>query len=362
MVWYLLNVSLLIIIYLWPERTEQVSDGYQISKKKRKVICIVETITLALLSGLRHISIGPDTETYGIMFDRVKGQSWATLLRNFRLGYLSSVDISRDPGYPIFEKLVQMFTDEYQWFLMVIAALFFVALGVFIYRFSSNPLISYILFICLFFSFFGTTGHRQTVATAIIVLCGTIFIEKKKFFPFLILAFLASTLHMSSLCILPFYFMSRIKINKASLATYWIAIAGSFILRNQLLEFLQSLIGYENYQEHEGVTAGTFVYLLLALGIIVTLFHKKLLEANPKTMTMAINATMIACFFVPLMLINPTIIRIVFYFALHLMLILPELGKIFSKEGDRKIYRMAVVITLIALYISNEPKYQFFWQ
>ena len=134
------------LIYIWPEKNVVLVGNEQISQKKRKTICTVETIVLSLLSGLRHISIGPDTENYFWMFKKVQNQSWATLFRNFKLGYFGDIYVLRDPGYPIFEKLVQVFTDEYQWLLGVIAILFFVALGMFVYRFSSDPFVSYILF------------------------------------------------------------------------------------------------------------------------------------------------------------------------------------------------------------------------
>lgn len=362
MIWYLLNILMVTIAYLWPSKEVEGAANFEVSKTVKKRVCVVGSFCWIILSGLRHVSIGADTEVYKNAFDKSQLNEWDKLFENLYNKYILGEEI-KDPGYRIIEKFVHIFSDDYQIFLIIIAVLFFTAMGIFLYNLSSNPYLSYILFSTLFYSFFAITGHRQTIATAIVVLLGTFLIKNKKFIPFLIITILASTIHMSCLCFLPFYFISKIKINNITLLIYWGAIAGSFVLRYQLLNFLQSIIGYEQYQDLDGARASTFLYLLLAIGLIVTFFHQKLLEGdNSEKIQISINALMLACFFCPLLLINQSMMRLVQYFSLFLMIILPEIAKIFPKKNDKIVYVMLITGALIGLFALNDLTYKFFWQ
>lgn len=60
-------------------------------------------------------------------------------------------------------KFFQIFSTDYQLFLVFIAIVFFVPMGILIYKYSEAPYLSYVLFSSLFYSFFAITGHRQTI-------------------------------------------------------------------------------------------------------------------------------------------------------------------------------------------------------
>lgn len=362
MIWYLINIAILTIAYLLPEKQNLSDIGQDVGMQKRKRICVIGTINWILLSGLRHLSVGADTGSYKYAFNVAKKLSWDRAFDDLYDRYIGGMDV-KDPGYPIFEKFFQIFSNDYQLYLVFIAIIFFIPLGIFIYKFSKNPYVSYILFSALFYSFFAITGHRQTLATAAVVLAGTFLIKKKKFIPFLLITLIMSSIHVSCLCFIPFYFISRIKINKFSLSVYWIGIVTSFFLRYELLGFLQNIIGYEDYKESEGAGAGTFLYLLIAFGLVVTFFYKKIIE-NDTTgiIRISINALMLACFFSPLLLINQSTMRLVQYFSIFMIILLPEFAKIFKKRTDRTVYNMAVSLLLLALFVLKSPEYRFFWQ
>jgi len=362
MFWLLLNIALLTIAYLVPCGDVTIEDGYDLSRKHRKRICVVGSLGWILLASLRNLSVGADTRNYKNMFERIEKMSWRNIFDSFYEGYFGEVESSRDPGYRILTKVIQVFVSDYRWFMVLLAVFFFITLGVFLFKFSRNPYISYVLFSCLFYSFYAFTGYRQTIATAFVVLMGSFFIKKRKLFPFLIIVLIASTIHLSCLCFLPVYFLVRIPINKATMIVYWIAIGCSFLFRYQLLEFLKSIVGYEQYNDFEGAGVGIFMILLLLVAVVVTLFQKKLLASNPGTMPITIHTLMTACFFVSLALINQSCMRVVYYFALFLMLLLPELGQIFAKKSDKKFYNLAATALLIILLVINEPTYEFMWQ
>ena len=150
-------------------------------------------------------------------------------------------------------------------------------MGKFIYKYSKNVYLSYILFSCLFYSFYAITGLRQTIATALVVFCGIDLIKERKFYKFVFLIMIASTIHASALCFLPFYWISRINISYKMILVYWGLIIGSFLFKNQVFNVFRLISGYDNYEFYSGATGGTFLLLLLLLALFSSIFYKKII-------------------------------------------------------------------------------------
>lgn len=354
---YLVNVGLILLeagLFL---------GGIVDKEKGKKVFCFLASLQWILISGLRHLSIGADTYSYKIFrFNKTLNLSWDQVLGQFTDKYIGGNATIKDPSYTIIEKVFQIFSDDYQLFLVFIAIIFFGTMGILIYKHSRDPLISFILFSSLFFSFFAVTGHRQTIATAVAVFGGFFLIKKNKAIPFILLVLFASTIHGSAICFLPFYWFSKIRINKISLTVYWVAIALSFIFRYELLALLQSVVGYEQYEDFEGAGAGTFMLLLFILAIAVTVFHKAILSVDGENSRRFINALMIACFFSSLLLINQSFMRVVQYYSLFLMLLMPAVEEIFIRDWDKRAFKIVCITVLILLLVKVRPVYMFFWQ
>lgn len=368
MVWYLLNILVLTIAWILlctaPEKKKvgEIEQQEGISKKRRKIFCIIATVGWILLSGLRDVTVGSDTKAYFRFFTQIKGTSWETIFKMLYAKYFKGQPI-KDPGYSLLEKIFQIFSKDYQWFLVFIAVLFFVGMGIFIYKYSCNPYVSFVLFSCLFYSFFAVTGHRQTIATATGVWIGVEFIKKKKLIPFLILIALSSTIHHSVICFLPFYWIAQFKVNKYTLIIYWVAVALAFLFRDPMFEFLKRVMGYDKYEEFEGAGSGVFLYLLLGVGVFVTLFYEKLVEGEEGGMiTLSINALFCACVFSSLLLINQSTMRVVQYYSIFLMILLPKISSIFSKYKETLVFDVICTALMVLLLIFNNPVYKFFWQ
>lgn len=124
--------------------------------------------------------------------------------------YIGGADI-KDPGYAAVVKAFQTFSTNYQAYLVFIALLFMIPMAIWIYRNSSMPCLSFIIFSTLFYSFYAVTGIRQTIATSLVVFIGYEFIKKKKPIPFLLLMFIAFFIHKSCICFLPFVFFAHKK-------------------------------------------------------------------------------------------------------------------------------------------------------
>ena len=362
MIWYVLNILLILLAWTLPApKTAGYGSSEEIERKKAKLTCIVGAINWILLSGLRAYSVGSDTEGYYKSFQNANYRSWHTLWDRFFAKYFRGVDIPyKDVGYSIIEKLFSSITSNYTIWLIFIAVVFTVPMAIYIYKYSKNACVSWIVYSTLFYSFFSITGHRQTIATAIVVWGGLELIKQRKLIPFLLLVAVGYTIHASVSCMIPFYWLSQIKVTQKKLWGYLVAIMASFVLRNQLLAFLQAIVGYESYQQYEGAAAGTFMFLLIAMVIYVVVFWERISLSDNPLLNMSTNALMIAAFFSPLLLINPSMMRVVQYFSIFMLFIIPDLSLVFDKKSQN-LFLLIISSVMIVLLILQRPRYSFFF-
>jgi transmembrane protein EpsG len=353
----------LILGFLFSNRTSQQIDSPRIRKKYIQIISFI----LILQSGLRNVAVGDDTYAYFLKFEEVKITSWSNIYQSLREYY--QLGIGKDPGYSVFQKVLQLFTDEYQVFLFMVAVLFFVALGNFIYKNTTrlnDAILAFVIYSVLFYSFFSITGIRQTIVTAA-TLYGYEFIKRKKIIPFTILIILVSTIHKSVMIFLPFYFIARIKNPKYLYRSILLLFPLFMIFKKDMGNYLSVLGGYEQYGEFEGAGTYTFTAMFLLISI-VALWRSKIIIRNNNKAQHFYNAFAIALLFIPLTWINPTAMRIVQYFSIFMLLFIPEIIHSFitiSKKIQLDIYRFTIVLLTVLFVNSNwnrDLDYAFFWQ
>lgn len=330
------------------------------SLTRKKIYCIFAGSLWILISGLRSLTVGSDTDSYYISYNSVKNINISELVDDIYGRYILHQDI-RDPGYNLFVKLTQIITKNYQVYLIIIAIIFMVPFIIWVIRESKNPIISFVLYSSLFYAFFSITGIRQTIATAMVVLIGDKLIKDKKLVAFIIICLLASTIHYSALIFLPFYFLSRIPVTKKSVCGWTFAIILAFIFRNQLKTVFIDLSGYTEYSEdYAGAGTFTFTILLVALFILSIISYKR--DYDLKTNNRFYIALYLALFFTPLTWINPSSMRIVQYFSIYLVFLIPEMIENVFDEKSKRIVTIVVIGLLVILLIRSQPSYSFFWQ
>lgn len=334
---------------------------------RRKQYVIFVCILLILQSGLRHLSVGTDTFAYKIMFDDVKFTRWEQIWQNFYDVYV--LGEGKDAGYPLLEKLFQIFFPEYQIFLFAIAIFFFGSLGQFLYRNTQrigDILISVCLYQALFYSFFSITGIRQTIATAFTLLAYK-YIQDKRLFLFIIFICIAAFIHKSALIFLPFYFIAKFRYSRWLLIGATISVPFIFPIARRFATILASLSAsetYMKYAESDYETSGAQVFfifmLLIALATIFkskSIIYNKRINAEP-----IINAFSLALIFTPLTWVDPSLMRVVQYYSIFSMLLLPILIDIYSPQKKYKNFITSICILLFCLVlIQRASNYAFFW-
>lgn len=330
------------------------------SDKNTKIYCGIIALQWILISGLRHISIGADTEAYANAFERVKSTSWSRIFSNIWDYLFNGLEI-KDPGYPLFEKIFQIFCGDYQVYLVFIATIFTSLMAVWIYKNSAMPEFSFILYSVLFYSFYAVTGHRQTIATALIVFWGYKYIKERKLVKFLILAFIAFLLHKSSLVFIPFYFIANIPITIPYVIIALVVLATIVVLGRPIYGAIAEWMGYSEEQTmYEGGGAETYAVILILVSVVTLLCYYFYKDRTEKA-THIFNITLLTLMSSFLVIQNQGFMRIQQYYSLFIMITFPEVILSFDKKGRTLVY-VGTVAFLILYLIRNNPKYLFFWQ
>ena len=354
---YLINILLLVFWKFVFLKDDQLKIN--IYRNGKKYFCIMASLQWFILSAFRHNDIGNDTWYYGQLFNDVASKSWGEVFHECELILKGTVE-GRDVGYIILEKSVSSIYNDYRFFLIIVAALLAVTLGKFIYENSIDVFFSYLLFSCLFYNFFAITGQRQTIVTCIVVFAGYPLIRDKKMFKFLLLAIIMSFIHKSCLIYILLYIVSKIKVNRISLMVTGIIAVLFFIFKNSVFTFWASISGYDKlYSIVEGAGAKTFTLLLVAIFLAIFMFYDIILQVD-KYSYIWIHAICLSVIFVPLTFVEPNTMRIVQYFSVFLMLLIPALIKCI-KVDQQYIVKLVIELVLVVLFISTKPVYYFMW-
>ncbi len=351
---YLTNIALIFFWALFLLQSKNNKDN------NKKLYCGIVAFQWVLISGFRHVDIGADTLEYKNAFERVKQTPWSTILENI-FDYLFKGKEIKDPGYALVEKISQIFCKDYQVFLIFIALLFTGFMAVWIYKNSKDPCFSFFLYSILFYSFYALTGHRQTIATALIVFLGYKYIKERKFFKFTILAFIAFLIHKSSVVFFPYYFIANIPITIPYVVIATIIIGVVTFLGKGIYGPLAEILGFGEDQIDYAVGGAETYAAVLSLMCLVVLVFYFYYKNRTENATRIFNITLLTLLSSLLVFQNQSFMRIQQYYSLFLCISLPEV--IYSFEKKSRIIVYVFVVCFLVLYlIRNNPQYLFFWQ
>lgn len=359
-------IQLIIFILAFVGLMVYKEDGTSFQRQQaRKKYVIFLMVLLMLQSGLRNVAVGGDTYQYYFLFESVMKSTWSQVL------FDAGIEGAKDPGYSVLTKLFSLIIPSFRWYLIAIAIFFFTALGRLLYKYldsNLDVLVSLALYQCLFYGFFSITGLRQTIATALLLFALPLAIETRNGLRdtiwFWVLLFLASTIHKSAVLFAPVYFFPRIRNNKIM---FWGAIILFVPMFSAGAYIGPLLVGsdFENYAHYleQGNTLGANVFTLFIVMLFLAVFLnlKKINSYSPYNHVFT-STIAIATFLSPLLVLNPNNMRVVQYYSIFTLIILPMICKAYSSYlGKRQLYYILFVVFAIYTIMRHEP-YAFFWQ
>jgi len=335
----------------------QQREPFYINLNNRKIYIIVIAVLFTFFVGLRDFSVGHDIRGYINFFNLLGSYDFKTLITDTPRG--------REKGFVVFSWVLYKIMPDGHFYLFIIAGICFLSIGYWLYKNSRYPIQSYLVFTCVFLTFF-LTGLRQAIAISILLLALEQ-IKQKRIFNFILLVCLAILFHRTALIffIAYLFFPSRISLTKVSIIG--VAIPVLYRFRSAIFLWIAPIVKKEQYGILSQGEPFTFSLLLYTITLVCLVFNKKLIKKNPYA-TYYINSLLVACLFMPFAGVNANMMRLVIYFSIYLVLVIPELLSIL--EGENKHVKIISYIAFSVLFfmffrnIMNSIAYQhkFFFQ
>lgn len=326
------------------------------NSKWHKVYCSIIGFTLFIISALRGISVGGDSWNYARLFNITITQSYENIL-------LSG---TRDIGYVIFVKTIGLFTTNHQWLFVLVAALFAVSISIYIYSYSKDPMLSYLVVLSFSFFQFSMTGLRQTIAMSILLIAIKAALDRK-ILKFLFIVFIASLFHKSAWFFLIVYPMTFIKIKMSISLLGILVLATTQALRFKLVQLFISISNSDSYSYFSGGGGETMLLVLSLLFLFGLLFQKSYKKTN-ESAGFDYMMMFMGVFFQILTPVQNIFFRIAMYFTLSLVSYIPRLIKAIPNFEIRTIVNICMYVVLLIQYFfftinaAYVTPYMFYWQ
>lgn len=341
------------------------------SNRRRKIYLIVTFGVLILVAGLRDPSVGIDLAGhYAKRYNMIGSYSWSRIPE-------FSATIGYEIGYCYYTRFLHLFSSDVQFFVFVTSLIIYAGFGYFIYKESTDVVLSteIMLFTCMYYMFM--TMLRQGMAIVIIVVAYALLDNStrslKDYIKFACLILLASTFHSSAaLCFLMILF-DRMKFTRKQIFIGIGAIAVFYIFYMKLYTVALGLFGtgnnYERYltSATEGVgniNRQTIFNFLLTFGVFLLGYYvlvwekkavKTFLENSENMYCLAKNESfllymvLIASAFRLLIFRMNILNRFSLYFTPFMMILCPYAISSMKLNSNKKIIR-AITYLLFGIY------------
>ncbi len=337
---------------------------------RRKYVTII-TFILIVVAGLRHVAVGNDTLAYWDKFEAIRYNSWGELFNSFWVGLFNPTqsDLGKDPGMWILNKALSYVIYNQQIYLLLMASIMLVPLGIFFYRNSTTLkqlLFAYSFYITLYFSYLPCSAIRQSIAIGLLIM-GYIGLTENKVKKFIFYLALAVLFHKSS--VIGVLFLIIFLLRKPFWAYRWTLVAFFCVL--MFYNYLGILLADSNeiYAMYSGSYYETgaskpFVVIVLYVGFyLIGLFSIKRYKNDglDQTTEFAMIGTSLTTTFIPLIRLDPSLVRITGYFVMWSCLFVPQSIMKYSSSLRKLIFIMCILLFLYRSFSASEH-YAFFWQ
>ena len=251
MIPYIILISVPIILYI-------LLNNYLSKESTNKIIITVFFGILFILLAFRNIDIGIDLTNYKYYFETSSSMTFNEILTS---------ENQIEKGYILLTKIVTLFTDNFQLFLIIVALLVLVPIYNLYKKNVSKSLIAIIIFVNMSTFAIIFSGLRQSIAIALGVLAYK-YVKEKNIFKYILIVLLAISFHSSAFILLLMYPLYHIKINIKHLLIILSTLFLVYLYRMNIFMFLVQFLP-EKYQGYEVVQTGAVLTLILYIIFLI---------------------------------------------------------------------------------------------
>lgn len=251
----LIYILLLLAIIILPK--------FKISKK---TYCIIIGFLITLMVGFRDVSMGMN-DTKLIYLPIFTKLSQLSVVESYNY-------IQRGGGELVFYMLTRfyiMLSTNYRIYLIILSLIVNIFVGRFIYKYSNNASLSFILFFSLNYFAMEFTLLRHCIAMAI-VLFSYDFIVKKQKIKFVITVLIAALFHKTAILFLVAYPISYFKTGYKNFLAIGISLIASATIGKKLLLFAITILKHKKYLAYMDSESSSLTFFFMNLLIYLVIF------------------------------------------------------------------------------------------
>lgn len=326
---------------------------------KNKIALTVFFILLTVLVMFRHRSVGIDTENYIRIFNKFSAMPWPDV-------FGESVEM----GFSYFNKIVSVFTSNYQVFLAIVVIVTVLMIYPTYRRLCTDASLTISLFVIMSTFVVLFSGIRQMIAVGIGFIAYEC-VRRRKIVPFILCVLFAMTFHTSAFMLAFMYPIYHAKITKKWLLVVIPAMLVVFVFNNQIFSVLAGILA--QYTKYEATTTQVGAYAMIILFAALAVFSFVIPdEQNLDEETIGLRNfllfALILQMFAPL---HTLAMRMNYYYIIFIPLLLPKIidsssirWKSVAVIGRHIMVGFFLVYFFISMHdgVLRVFPYHFFWE
>lgn len=366
--------------------------GYRanLTERRRRNFIIVSFGLLILVAALRSPTVGIDLAGhYAKRYDMIAACSWKDIP-------VFSDLIDYEIGYCYYTKLLTCISTDVQFYMIVTAIISYGITGYFIFKKSTDVVMSTELFICMCVYYMYMTMLRQQLAVDIVLIAYLILSSSKRrlkdYVVFCFFIILAATFHTSAILCLLMILFDRIYFTRKQIVIALVATVIGYVFYARIYSLILQMLGsgnnYERYvlSATEGVghiNKQSIASLLLTAGAILLGFYvfiwrkrrygvSNVAENLKKEESFMLYMGLLASICRLLIFQMNIISRFTYYFIPFVIVLYPNAIDAFSNKTNRKtlrglvymafgIYFVWMTVVYVEKFYGAVP-YRFFWE
>lgn len=190
-----------------------------------------------------RFEVGADWDPYKELFINIS--NWKDLFNS-----------REEPLFMIFSYFVKNIINDYSFFIFIFFTISFYTKFYFIRIFSPDIFLSLIIYFYTLFLIYDVNGLRQGMALGLTMI-SIKYILDRNIYKFLAILLAASLFHTSAIIFIPFYYLSRIKINNRTIFISLLLVVALSIPLRQVLknsQIFQNLIQIDSFKHYSVYT------------------------------------------------------------------------------------------------------------
>ena len=344
----LLGIIILQWMLLYPNRI--ITFNYQIEMRQRKWFCILACVELICFAGIRTMHIGADTAIYIKALEYLRSIPRENILYA-KLMYPFDFEI----GYAFLTKICAALSMSNTEFLYLIAMIIYIPVFVFIFYYSSHPLISTLTYFALGIFGYSLGIFRQMIAISII-LCGLRYIEERKLLKYCIYIFIAMLFHTTAIIALPLYWLFKFNIKNKLMWIITLEVVILFFSRIIVLFIVKIFPSYSGYINSQYDIQGGSYIMLIIFNIILIIAYYMVRKGQIVYCGMgklAVNST-ICMVYLQIMGYSMEIFgRIIPYYSIFLLILVPCILENLQIKNKPLLHILCIGVLLMMFYYTN---------